>query len=264
MANQISMEEFNESVAKAIEEKGRERVSLALRAINLPTKGRYRDDLEFSATTKRELERRYIEVRKERSGHDLPDCVFQEDAEVFVSTLQQYAQSMDKIAAIVPDKQKRRVELLMSISKQTIRLAETLEQLDGDALGWLMAILDQSGELKNDPQKAVTYAREGRRELMTLLPRASNAAVEAANTLPPHDFQLSDPKFTVALSVERLFYDNVMLDLFVPSKSGFAYKCLTEVFALAKYDDGDPSYWIKKVREHETSLTAWIDEQRRR
>ncbi|MBN3805900.1 hypothetical protein GXB81_23015 [Paraburkholderia sp. Ac-20336] len=258
------MDDFNESADKAIEEQERERIDLALLAMSLPTKGKYRDDLKFPKETKAALKSQFIAIRKERAEHDVPDYFLEGDADGFVSMLERFAQGMEKMAAGVPDKQKRRVELLSSLSKHATRLAEVLEQLDGDALGWMLATFDQSGELMKDPFRAVTLAREQRHDLVELLPRLSTAAQKASETLPSHDFQLSDPKFSVTLQLDRLFYDNLILDLFTPSKGGFAFVCLRAVFDLAEYFDGDPYYWIKKVREHEKSMTSWIEGQKSR
>jgi hypothetical protein len=255
------MNDFNESLAKAIADETQARVDLALEALSLPRKGKYRDDLKFSAETKDDLKRGFIAIRKERFGPDTPDSFLEGDAEGFVSMLERYAQGMEQLAAAVPDKQKRRAELLASISKQAIRMAEVLEELDREALGWMLAKMDETGNLEKDPLLATTRAEAQRQDLLKLLPDVSRAAQTASETLPSHNHKESAPKFLVAKQLEHTFWQEGMLDLFTPSKSGFAYRCLLEILALAGEDAGDPAYWIKQAREHAESMTLMIEKR---
>ncbi|MBJ9675246.1 hypothetical protein [Burkholderia gladioli] len=258
MADRISMDDFNASADKAIEERERERIDLVMRSLSLPSKGKLRDELVFSEEVRLDLRNAAIEALKTRCNGEVSLSFIENDADGFVTMLERSAQGMSLLAGAIPDKQKRRIELLASLSGQAIRLAETLETLDSEALGWLLATLDESGQLKNDPLRAVTEAREQRVELMTLLPRISAAATTASQTLPSHDFQQSEPKYQVAKHVEHMFWQIGLIDLYVPSKKGLAYKCLLEVFSLAEQDAGEPGYWIKKVREDPSSMTALV------
>lgn len=258
MADRISMDDFNESLAKAITDETQERVELVELSLSLPTKGKYRGDLKFSDRTKADLKGGFIAAFKDRTEHDVPEYFIEGNAEGFVSMLERYAQGMEMLASAIPDKYKRRQELLGSVSKQAMRLAEVIEELDGEALGWLLATLETSSDLKADPFRAVTLARARKQELLELLPRVSQAAQTASDSLPPHNFTQSEPKLLVAKQLEQTFWQEGIIDLFTPSKSGFAYRCLLEVFALAGEDAGEPAYWIKKAREHPDSMTAMV------
>lgn len=260
MADEISMDDFNESLVEAVTGEAKERAGLLLLALaGSKAAGKVQEDLHFSETTRSELERAYLTAKQDRVVDHVARHFLVDDARKFIARLENCAQAHPAMVAVAPDRQRRRQELLSSLSKQAIRLAEILEELDGDALGWLLAGIEQeatpdSASLIKDPFRAVAYALSIRQELVDLLPKVSNAAEKASKTLPVDNSK--SPKLATSLTAERIFFEHAILDLFTPSKAGFAYQCLSEVFALAEDDAGDPTYWIKQVLADPESMTA--------
>ncbi|CAG9194505.1 hypothetical protein PSP6_150028 [Paraburkholderia tropica] len=169
------------------------------------------------------------------------------DAHAFVDALEDLARELFQRIGKVPHSQKKRTQLLHSISTQAQRINKSLRELDREALLCLRSAM--ASEYEADPR---IYARHfdvelDIPELFRQLRALSRASTAAAESLPAHDFKANEPRLVAALRMKKMFDDAGIGAEFNRSRNGFAVLAITEILSLAGSYKGDPAYWLKKA-----------------
>ncbi len=239
----------------------------------------------FDPDTRKRLAEKYKEQRRNLGADNLGDLL-DEEAEVFLRILENYAHAIPLFEQHDPPKTQKRKECVKGLSNKLSGLLDALKEIDSTALGYIafnaLKILEDDGtdispalepytmdlehihaaikgeELKPKltPHKAACLAFDARKELIPILAALSVAAKDASRELPVYDF---DTTLKTALAVERTFWENGLP--FVATDSSFAGECLREVYQLGGLQIDRVQYHLQKALDSEESMARLMARQ---
>lgn len=221
--------------------------------------------LELTSAELDEIAEAYTAARDWASSDVDPDL----DARIFARQVQNLGQSIPEMLAIQPPAQKERKRAIESTANAFDKFADALNKLDGAALGWLFAEIEDAaakqGEtlrpggpdvtsLKRHWLRSQVEAAE-QRQLLTLLARAVGPAIRsAAKTLPLAD--RDNPILMAAFGLERRCWECHVP--FEATNTSFAAFCMQKILSLAGIEKGEPWYWLQKVDETPDEDRPWM------
>lgn len=238
-------------------------------------------DPEFSADTRKRITDRYCKERSKKRDWDWKD-----EAAVFTKTLEGYANAIPELQRVALPEQQKRKENLTSIRGTLTKLADSLNQLDSNALGWMTYYALQNLEKEIDVEKlmrpyikpldeilahdrgeepkgklnhqtAMEYAYyEGRPALVQLLSTLATGAAKTEKNLPVGNYNIN---LKTALALERTFWEHRLN--FTTSNTGFAGICLQAIFSLGGVEVKSVSYWLGLAKNNKESMFYWAAEQ---
>jgi hypothetical protein len=215
-------------------------------------------ELVFTDTQAAALKVAFLEAHPQKGRYGLDD-----DAKTFVSLIQGYANAIVTQGVADPDGQKERRRNIESFAKAIERMDETLAKLDSAALGYLYAKMadkfaENGLELSPSDGRAISMlahpvlsmveAGELRAHLRKIAFLATDAARDAAQSLPLHDNESDRFEWKSAAAVQRTLVENGIS--FVPTETSFAAVTLRALLSLAGVEHDQVSHWLRKAGDH--------------
>ncbi|WP_321942922.1 hypothetical protein [Paraburkholderia tropica] len=215
-------------------------------------------ELVFTDSQAADLKAAFLDAHPQKGRYGLD-----EDAEAFVSLIGRYANAIVTQGVAEPDGQKERRRNIESFAKAFERMEETLGKLDSAALGYLYAkmadkfaangleLSPSDGRVVSmlaHPTLSMVEAGELREQLRKMAFLATEAARDAAQSLPLHDNEGDRFEWKSAAAVQRTLVESGIS--FVPTETSFAAVTLRALLGLAGVEHDQVSHWLKKAGDH--------------
>lgn len=223
--------------------------------------------LRFDNDTKGRL-RRLTTAALTKANKHLCDDSFGIDywVDVFIGTLELYADSIPHSLSLYPPKQQKRRETIRSMGTALQRAIDIYIELDEGAKRYVFsevaAELAKAGGVDNPyPNNYQTGEMIYQEEIPVLfdLQIIAKAIQGAAETIPNSD---DEPiELIIARTIEQLFFDYGVL--FTTSETGYAAECLRATLDLAGIEKDRVDYWLAKAKKHPDSMTAFVSRHRK-
>lgn len=221
----------------------------------------------FESHVREELEREFDKAwdkgyREGKRTAPADSPLARERREVFLALLWSAAEGAPGFIRLEERKQQNRRRALEQVATGAIRLAESIDKLDGDAAAFLLYQITQEAEGKEEadalsPFRYFILANQKRPEVVELLGATQRAALRAAKELP---LQKTNAALAIALVLERRFWEWGFE--FTASHSSFAAICLGAVFEAGELERTSLQYWIEQARDHPDSMTSFVERER--
>ena len=203
------------------------------------------------------------------------DC--HDRARLFVSILEGFAESYHWFGKVMPEKQERRRERLLSIANHLESIVDQLNRLDDAASEYACFLsFNELVKLENpdhvtpdywalDDMVACASFIESMPQTLTAF---ANGIKAAEKTLPLHSYNtsgkdanwyLAPPQLGTAIALERKFWEFGLK--YTVTNTGLAAKCLQAIYSHAGIEVERVDYWLKQARDHKDSMHNLIKGQ---
>ena len=214
---------------------------------------------EFDELTKQRIKALFVEKFKQKQ----PEASWrflEEEAIIFLITLQDWGLSIPEFEQLNPPKQQKRRETIKSMGSALLRCVNQFAELDSGARGFVFfrgveEISNTTGEPNPFPDDMRTsfLVHAHKDDAIKELRAFAKGVLKAADELP----EKTEPsvELRMALWVERLFWEHGFE--FTTSQTSFAAECLRAVLALGGIHKDRVDYWLTEARNHPESMAAF-------
>lgn len=229
-----------------------------------------RFEVNFTKKQSKELREAY------RSAKDHLPRPNEDEEEVFVRTIEAFADAILDFQVIEPPDQKVRQRAIDSLIAGVEKMDSALAEMDSGSLGWLYAnIVDrlsiddgvqispgdsEVASMRRHPMRAQVEAGELRSSLRKLASTVITAARESQSSLPKFDRIDNNVRLKTSKALEELIVRHGMK--FVVTETGFPAHCLRSMFDLAGLECEKVGYWLKKAADDADSYARFVDRLR--
>ena len=215
---------------------------------------------EFDEPTKQRIKALFAEKFKQKK----PKAGWQfleDEAEIFLITLQDWGLSIPEFEQFNPPKQQKRRETIKSMGSALLRCVNQFAELDSGARGFVCfrgveEISSTIGEpnIFPDDVRSSLFVHAHKDDVIKELRAFAKGVLKAADELP----EKPEPpiELRMALWIERLFWEQGFE--FTTSDTSFAAECLRSVLALGGIDKDRVDYWLTAARNHQDSMASFM------
>jgi len=214
---------------------------------------------QFQDFDKNEIKNAYCQaLLKENPSRTSP----QDEAELFISSLEDWGVYATEIRFREREAQERRKEKSDSFLKSVARLLETMNAMDDASLGFLLSAGFEQLEserpdesipiaIKGNRVAFMAFANELKSQHLNILVTMHSGMAAALKNLPRIDKDSDSPEFVTAAAIEDYLGRSGIP--FSTTDTGLAGKAFYAVMTMAGIERDKAWYWLDKARKHENS-----------